>query len=138
MEHFTLTIKTHGEKFYDITREVLHWVDQNLSSRSGVLHLFIIHTSCALTINEAYDPSAKRDMQRFLDHLAPRDLNFIEHTTEGEDDSPSHMKSMLLNQNLGIIIENGNLVIGQWQGIYLAEFRDAPNSRKVLLKFIEG
>lgn len=77
-------------------------------------------------------------MEKFLMHLAPRNLSFIEHDDEGEDDSPSHMKSILLNQNMGLIVESGEIVMGTWQGIYLAEFRDAPHSRKVLLKFIEG
>lgn len=138
MTYQTINVQTNGESFYDITKELKKWTSQNLVSRSGVLHLFIMHTSCALTINESYDPAARRDMERFMKHLAPRNLAFIEHDDEGEDDSPSHMKSILLNQNLGLVVENGELVIGTWQGIYLAEFRDAPHNRKVVLKFIEG
>ncbi|TNF31569.1 MAG: YjbQ family protein [Deltaproteobacteria bacterium] len=138
MTYQTLNVQTNGESFYDITKELKKWCSENLASRSGVLHLFIMHTSCALTINESYDPAARRDMERFMKHLAPRDLAFIEHDDEGEDDSPSHMKSILLNQNLGLVVEKGELVIGTWQGIYLAEFRDAPHNRKVVLKFIEG
>ncbi|TNF01906.1 MAG: YjbQ family protein [Deltaproteobacteria bacterium] len=138
MTYQTLNVQTNGESFYDITKELKKWSLENLASRSGVLHLFIMHTSCALTINESYDPAARRDMERFMKHLAPRDLAFIEHDDEGEDDSPSHMKSILLNQNLGLVVEKGELVIGTWQGIYLAEFRDAPHNRKVVLKFIEG
>jgi len=138
MEHQELVIKTSGEAFYDITSDIKNWTLNNLEGQSGVLHLFIMHTSCALTINESYDPAARRDMEKFLKHLAPRNLSFIEHDDEGEDDSPSHMKSILLNQNLGLIVDKGNLLIGTWQGIYLAEFRDAPHNRKVVLKFIKG
>ncbi len=138
MPYQTLSVSTNGESFYDITSDLKNWVKDNLGIRSGVLHLFIMHTSCALTINESYDPAARRDMEKFLKHLAPRNLAFIEHDDEGEDDSPSHMKSILLNQNIGLVVENGELVIGTWQGIYLAEFRDAPHNRKVVLKFIEG
>lgn len=138
MNHQSLSVQTNGEAFYDITSDLKSWASQNLEKRSGVLHLFIMHTSCALTINESYDPAARSDMEKFLMHLAPRNLSFIEHDDEGEDDSPSHMKSILLNQNMGLIVESGEIVMGTWQGIYLAEFRDAPHSRKVLLKFIEG
>ena len=128
-----LTIETSGEGFYDITGEVQNQVS---AKASGILHLFCIHTSCALTITEAYDPSAKKDVEKFLNHLAPRDLGFIEHTLEGPDDSPSHMKSALLHQNLAFIVEEGELLLGRWQGIYLAEFRDAPHKRTILMKFI--
>lgn len=138
MEHQELAIQTNGEAFYDITSDIKSWVSNNLGGQSGVLHLFIMHTSCALTINESYDPAARTDMEKFLKHIAPRSLSFIEHDDEGEDDSPSHMKSILLNQNIGLIVDKGNLIIGTWQGIYLAEFRDAPHNRKVVLKFIEG
>ena len=94
-----------------------------------------MHTSCGLTINESYDPSAASDMESFLKHLAPRDLSLITHTAEGEDDSPSHMKSMLINNSLQLIVEEGNPLIGTWQGIFLCEFRDRPHRRNILLKF---
>ena len=137
----TLQISTSGEGFYDITEQVKNLLKDIKNCSQGVLYLFITHTSCALTINEAFDPSAKTDMENFMKHLAPRSLPFITHTSEGPDDSPSHMKSMLLNQNLLFPIENGQLVLGTWQGIYLAEFRDAPSpsahkTRKILLKFV--
>jgi secondary thiamine-phosphate synthase enzyme len=125
---------TNGEGLYDITKLVQSHV-QEQSYLSGILNLFIVHTSCAMTINEAYEPSAYQDLEKFLKHLAPRDLPFIEHTTEGPDDSPSHMKSMLLQQNLSLIIDNSELILGRWQGIYLAEFRDCPKERKIYLKF---
>ncbi len=102
----------------------------------GILFIFIMHTSCALTISEDYDPSAKRDLERFFDHLAPRDLPFIEHTLEGPDDSPSHMKSALLHQHLALPVDNGKIQLGQWQGIFLAEFRDDQKTRKIHLKFL--
>jgi secondary thiamine-phosphate synthase enzyme len=107
-------------------------------SRSGVLYLFLPHTSCGLIIQESFDPSAKADMEKFLKHLAPRTLSFIEHTAEGPDDSPSHMKTILTGNSLQVIVENGEILLGTWQGIYLCEFRDGRHSRKVHLKFIEG
>lgn len=127
----TLEISTDGHGFYDITDQIKKSIDP---STSGICVTYIQHTSCALTINENYDPSAKRDMEKFLNHLAPENLAFIEHTAEGPDDSPSHMKSILLNQNLVIPYENGKLLLGTWQGIFLAEFRTAPHRRKILIK----
>lgn len=137
----SLEIATRGEAFYDITNEVAEGLEALLAQQqdttsSGVLHLFVTHTSCALVISEAYDPSAHQDVERFLRHLAPRDLPFIRHTLEGPDDSPSHMKAALLHQNLTLPVEKNNLLLGTWQGIYLAEFRDAPHQRTVLLKFM--
>ena len=134
----TLIVNTNGEAFYDITNDIKNNLEGLSGNSDGVLHMFILHTSCALTINESFDPSAKRDMERFLKHLAPRNLDFIEHDAEGPDDSPSHMKSILLNQNIALPIEKGEMLLGEWQGIYLAEFRDGSKQRKVLLKFIEG
>ena len=132
----TILIETRGERFYEITKMVLEQIkEMNPDRMNGVAHLFIAHTSCALSITEAYDPDAVSDVQKFLEHTAPRNLPFIKHTTEGEDDSPSHMKSAMLQQNLAFIVEKGEILLGQWQGIFLAEFRDAPKQRKVYIKF---
>jgi len=138
MGYTTIVQSTTGEKFYEITDLVKsELTKQNPNSSDGILSLFITHTSCGLTINESYDPSAKRDMENFLKHCAPRNLSFIEHTAEGPDDSPSHMKTMLVNQNMSFIVDKGELVLGTWQGIYLCEFRDDPKQRKILVKFVE-
>ena len=131
-----IMIETSGEKFYEITKDVKSELTSLLKdSTSGVIHLFVNHTSCALTVNESYDPSAKKDLEEFLKHCAPRNLAFIKHTDEGEDDSPSHMKSMLLNQSMSFIVDKRELVLGTWQGIYLCEFRDSPKTRSILIKF---
>lgn len=130
-----IEVRTKGEKFYNITEAVKNCVSQICANNSGILHLFVTHTSCALTINESYDPSARIDLENFLKQLAPRNLSLITHTDEGEDDSPSHMKSLLCHQNLAFIVDKGQLLLGTWQGIYLAEFRDDPKTRIVLVKF---
>ena len=136
MSYSEINIQTSGEKFYDITSLIKEKLNSILDgASSGVLHIFVKHTSCALTINESYDPSAKDDLEEFLKHCAPRDLHFIKHTDEGEDDSPSHMKSMLLNQSMSFIIDEREMVLGTWQGIYLCEFRDSPKTRSILIKF---
>ena len=129
-----IEILTEGEKFYNITEQIQESLE---AGKSGILVLYMPHTSCALTISEAFDPSAATDMQNFLRHLAPNNLAFIQHSSEGPDDSPSHMKSILLQQTLCLIVENGKLVLGKWQGIYLAEFRTGHKRRKLLLKFLQ-
>lgn len=139
MAYKIIHIPTSGERFYNITKDVksaLKEVLNSFSAESGILHLFTPHTSCALAISEAYDPAAANDVQNFLKHLAPRNLSFITHVDEGEDDSPSHMKAILLQQSVSFIVENKELVLGTWQGIYLAEFRDAHKRRDLYLKFI--
>ena len=128
-----ITIQTDGEGFYDVSDQIKSEIG---TTQSGFLTVFCPHTSCALTINEAYDPSASEDMVALLKHLAPRNLKFIKHTMEGPDDSPSHMKAMLLQHSLQLIVENGELVLGRWQGIYLAEFRDTAHERILYLKSI--
>lgn len=134
-----IIIETNNEGMVEFTSEIKNWVKDNVANgKSGVLHLFLMHTSAALTISESYDPTAREDMEQFLKHLAPRNLSFIKHTTEGEDDSPSHMKSILLNPFLNLIINNGELVLGTWQGLYLAEFRDGNHLRKLALQFIKS
>lgn len=136
MSYSKINFSTHGEKFYDITKSIKSELSKLApNSESGVLQLFVSHTSCGLTINESYDPSAKDDLEVFLKTLAPRELSFIKHTDEGPDDSPSHMKTMLVNQNMAFIVDKGEMVLGTWQGIYLCEFRDDPKTRTILVKF---
>lgn len=131
----SISIQTSGEGFYDFSEHVQGWLVEN-PIRSGLLYLFVQHTSCALTITEAFDPSAKADVEEFLKRIAPRNADWIQHRLEGPDDSPSHMKSILLHQHLCLPVEEGELMLGTWQGVYLAEFRDAPHSRKVWIKTV--
>jgi secondary thiamine-phosphate synthase enzyme len=126
---------TDGERLYDIT-ETIRAAIERYGVPSGIAVLFCPHVSCALAIQEAYDPLAKADLEEFLKRLAPRDLPFIKHDDEGPDDSPSHMKSLLLQPSLILIIEQGSLLLGAWQGIYLAEFRDRERERELWLKVI--
>ena len=135
----TELVNTSGERFYDISDQINECAKAlNPHNEDGILICQIQHTSAALCVNEAFDPSAKDDMENFLKHLAPRNLNFITHTAEGADDSPSHMKSILMQNSLTFIIEAGVLDIGHWSGIYLCEFRDSPQTRKIKVKFMAG
>jgi len=128
------TIETNGEGFYNLT-EKIQAIVRTSTTQEGTILIFTPHTSCALSICEAHDPAALTDVENFLKHLAPRNLAFITHKEEGPDDSPSHMKSILLHPSLQLIISEGKLLLGVYQGIFLTEFRDGPKERKLYLKF---
>ncbi len=98
---------------------------------TGMMNIFIHHTSAGLTINENADPSVRRDLDNFFDHIVPEGLSFLTHTLEGSDDMPAHVKSSIAGVNLTIPISKKRLKLGTWQGIYLCEFRDNGGSRKI-------
>lgn len=100
---------------------------------SGLLNVFVKHTSCGLTINENADPDVRSDMDRILDNLVPENEPYYNHTMEGADDMPAHAKSSLMGVSLTIPITNGRLNLGIWQGIYLCEFRDYGGERTIVL-----
>lgn len=98
----------------------------------GLLHLFLRHTSASLSLNENADPDVRADMRRWLDRTVPDDAPYFEHSTEGPDDMPAHLKSVLLGAELTIPIREGRLALGTWQGIYLGEHRDDGGGRTVM------
>jgi len=100
--------------------------------QSGILHLFIKHTSAALTINENADPSVRMDMNQIFDHVVPENQNYFTHTFEGDDDMPAHAKATFVGSSITIPVTSGRLNLGTWQGIYLCEFRDYGGSRRVV------
>lgn len=123
-------LKARSRGFHLVTEEVLSHLP--VLPQAGLLNLFVKHTSCALSINENYDPSVRRDMEYIYNRLVPEgDARYV-HTDEGEDDMPSHAKSSLTGVSLTIPITNGRLNLGTWQGIYLCEFRDYGGSRKLV------
>ena len=127
-----LNVKSNARnEFIEITREVKNLVSEN-GWHDGILVLNTMHTTAALTINENADPDVKKDLLRALDVLVP-DIRFDHY----EGNSDSHLKSSLLGTDLTLIIENGELNLGTWQGIYFCEF-DGPRNRKVKLKFIQS
>lgn len=132
----TLQFSTPGKGMHNITQQVedcLHsWqVDE------GICHLFVQHTSASLVISESYDPSARLDMEVFMDKLAPENQAWYRHTMEGADDSPSHLRAMVTNTSLSIPIDNGRLSLGTWQGIYLFEHRHRGHRRNVLVRCLK-
>jgi secondary thiamine-phosphate synthase enzyme len=115
-----------------VTREVLASLPALKDVKVGLLHVFIQHTSASLSVNENADPDVRADMRRWLDRAVPEDASYFEHTTEGADDMPAHLKAVLLGAELTIPIRNGRLALGTWQGIYLGEHRDAGGARTLI------
>lgn len=115
-----------------ITRQVVEAVPELSDVQIGVLHVFLQHTSAALTLNENADPDVRVDLEHWLNVVAPETLDYT-HTLEGSDDMPAHIKSSLLGAALAIPVRAGRLALGTWQGIYLCEHRDHPSRRHLVL-----
>jgi secondary thiamine-phosphate synthase enzyme len=129
-----LTVQTPGSGFVDLTAEVVKFV-KDVGAKEGALTLFIRHTSASLTIQENADPSVLDDLTTALRRLAPDDAGWS-HDTEGPDDMPAHVKTMLTAASLHIPVLKGELALGTWQAIYLIEHRTRPHRREVVLQFI--
>jgi len=130
----TLVFETRGPGFTDITREIAHWLEDERAV-DGLLTIFVAHTSASLTIQENADPDVLRDLVDALERLAPR-LHPYRHNSEGSDDMPAHIKSMVTSTSLSIPMLEGRMALGTWQGVYLVEHRDAPHQRQVVLTFL--
>jgi len=130
-KQFSLSPKSRG--FHLITDEVLREVPEIRKIDVGLAHIFILHTSASLTINENADPSVRRDFATHFKRMVPEDMSLYEHTLEGPDDMTSHIKSSLLGHSITIPITNGKLNLGTWQGIYLCEHRNHGGSRKLVI-----
>ena len=128
-KEFKLKSKPRG--FHLITNEILSNLNELAKIKIGTLNLFIQHTSASLTINENCDSSVRDDMEKFVNDVVSN-KSYFEHTYEGEDDMPAHIKSSLFSVSLTIPITNGKLNLGTWQGIYLFEHRDAPHQRQIV------
>lgn len=126
----TLSAKQRG--FHLITDELLQQLTSLGKIKCGVLHLFIKHSSASLTINENADPTVRSDMEKHFNIIAPERAPYYQHTYEGDDDMPAHIKSSLLGSSLSIPITKGRLNLGIWQGIYLGEHRDHASSRTIV------
>lgn len=131
---FRLSAKRRG--CHLITREILEQLPKPLP-KTGLLNLFVQHTSCALSINENADPDVRTDMEKILNHLVKENEPYYDHTLEGLDDMPAHAKSSLFGVSMTIPISNGKLALGTWQGIYLCEFRDYGGERTIVATIYE-
>lgn len=124
------TLRPRGRGFHLVTDEIV----RNLPElpRTGLLHLFIRHTSAGLSINENADPDVQRDLAAIFDRLVREREGYYTHTAEGDDDMPAHAKSTLTGVDLTIPIVGGRLGLGTWQGIYLCEFRNRAAGRRIV------
>jgi len=129
----TITLSAKSRGFHIITNDVLENIPELKDLKTGILHLFIKHTSASLTINENADPTVRTDFESHFNMLAPENQSYYQHTFEGSDDIPAHLKASLLGSSVSIPITNGTLNLGTWQGIYLCEHRNRGSDRKLIV-----
>jgi secondary thiamine-phosphate synthase enzyme len=127
-----IRLKPRSRGFHLVTNEIVAALPELSRFQVGVAHIFIQHTSASLSINENADPDVRGDMARWFDHAVPENAPYFQHTTEGPDDMPAHLKAVLLGASVTIPIREGHLALGTWQGIYLGEHRDEGGSRTVI------
>ena len=140
-----LNFITNGEGFTDITND-LNFFIQKSNFYSGILNVTSLHTSCSLTINENADPNVLKDLKKFMKSIVPyncytslskdKEEIYYEHFQEGEDDMPAHIKTALTNTNLSLSFQEGEMILGSWQAIYLWEHRFSPKERSISVHII--
>jgi secondary thiamine-phosphate synthase enzyme len=131
----TLEISTRGKGLHDIT-ETLRTQLQDWDVQEGMCFLFLPHTSASLVVSENWDPTARADLETFMERLVPEQESWYTHDLEGPDDATSHIRAVLTDTSLTVPVDDGNLALGTWQGIYVFEHRDRPHSRKVLMRVL--
>jgi secondary thiamine-phosphate synthase enzyme len=129
-----LSVDTSGEGFFEITRDVTRFLDE-IEARDGSLLIYLKHTSASLVIQENADADVRTDLVAALKRLAPANAGWV-HEVEGPDDMPGHIKSMINGVSLQVPVTNGEMALGTWQGIYVAEHRAQPHRRDVVLQFV--
>lgn len=131
IEQREFTLSSYGKGFHLISNEIF----QNLPNlpETGIANIFIKHTSAALSLNENADYTVRIDMENYFNKLVPENLQYFEHTSEGSDDMPAHIKASIIGQSVTIPISNYKLNLGTWQGIYLCEFRRHGGKRKIVV-----
>lgn len=129
-------LKPRSRGFHLIDSEVLAQLPKLANCQIGILHLFIQHSSASLTINENADPTVRKDMESHFNKFVPENAPYYRHTYEGPDDMPAHIKASTLGSSISIPVNNGQLLLGTWQGIYLGEHRDHGGSRRVIATYV--
>ena len=132
IHHAQLEIRSNGKGLYEITDEVQSKIDK-CGVQSGTATVFVQHTSCSIIIMENADPTARRDLEEFFNRLVPEDSNYFTHSSEGDDDMPSHIRMVLTRTSETVPIVGGKMQLGTWQGLFLFEHRRAPHRRKIFL-----
>jgi secondary thiamine-phosphate synthase enzyme len=128
-----ITLKARPRGFHLVTREIVEQVPELQNIAVGVAHVFIQHTSASLTINENADPDVRGDFERHFNQMVPENQPYYEHTLEGPDDMPAHIKAALTGFDLTVPIRDGRLALGTWQGIYLCEHRNHGGARRLVV-----
>jgi secondary thiamine-phosphate synthase enzyme len=131
--HFS--VQTTGKGTYEITDEIESSIDK-AGLRNGTVTVFVQHTSCSLIVMENADPTARRDLEEFFERLVPENSDYFVHTTEGGDDSTSHIRMVLTRTSETVPIVDGKMQLGTWQGIFLFEHRRAPHRRRISVTII--
>lgn len=131
-----IKVITDGKGLYPILSSPITELIKNNKVKTGIIHLFAQHTSCSLVIQENADPTARQDLEAFINRLIPDDQSWHRHTLEGPDDSSAHMKSSITNSSLSIPIIDGEIGLGVWQGLYLWEHRDLPQTRNLVVTIV--
>ena len=134
-EFFDLKINTNGQKLYEITDQIIDWIKEN-SFKNGILNLNIQHTSASLIVQENADPDVQTDLIDYFNKIVPMDNSLYLHTAEGKDDMPAHIKSSLTNSHITLSINEGELLLGTWQGLYLFEHRLNSQNRKIIFHYV--
>lgn len=135
VQQVAFKLKPQSRGFHLITDEVLRYLPQ--LPKTGLLNLFVQHTSCALSICENWDPEVRCDMETIYDRLVPENMPDYRHVFEGSDDMPAHAKCIITGVSINIPITNGKLNLGTWQGVYLCEFRNDGGSRHIIATILE-
>ena len=131
----TLEISTRGKGPHDITAAVRDQL-RDWGVQEGMCFLFLPHTSASLVVSENWDPTARADLATFMERLVPEKDSWYSHNLEGPDDATSHIRAMLTDTSLTVPVDEGNLSLGSWQGIYLFEHRSRPHQRRVLIRVL--
>ncbi len=130
---YRLKLQSRPRGIHPITEEIRRAITELSRVRIGVVHIFIRHTSASLSINENASPDVRRDLERSLNRIVPEDDRLYEHTLEGLDDMPAHVKASLMGASLTIPVANGQLLLGTWQGVYLCEHRNHGGPREIVI-----
>jgi|SRR5690606_31482788 len=128
-----IALSSFPRGFHIITRKILEAIPEIKEVQTGLLHVFIKHTSAGLSLNENADPTVRRDFERYFNKLVPENEPYFEHTMEGSDDMPAHIKSAIVGSSVSLPVTDGELNLGTWQGIYLCEFRNYGGSRRIVI-----
>ena len=131
----TLEVRTSGKGLFEVTDAISAQL-REWQVEEGMCYLFLQHTSASLLVTESWDPSARADLATFMEKVALEGEGWYTHTLEGPDDATSHIRSMLTDVSITIPIDNGNISLGQWQGVYLFEHRSRPHRRRILMRVL--